>query len=77
MNTQDTPVNNFSQNIENLAYFEPVLKTLDDNFDFFFQEILKKIKFETQKLINSVQYQIRTYRPDFFLKKNKRTCSFI
>ena len=38
MNTQDTPVNNFSQNIDNLAYFEPVLKTLDDNFDFFFKK---------------------------------------
>ena len=31
-----TPVNNFSQNVENLAYFETVLKTLlDDNVDFF------------------------------------------
>ena len=29
-----TPVNNFSQNIENLAYYETVLKTLlDDNSD--------------------------------------------
>ena len=37
-----TAVHNSSQNIENLAYFENVLKTLlDDNF-IFFQEILKK-----------------------------------
>ena len=70
-----TPVNNSSQNIENLVYFETVLKILlDDNF--FFSRIIEKNTLKLQKLINA-KYQIRTHRQDFFLKKNKWTCSLV
>ena len=69
MNAQDeiilllSPVklNNHSQNIENLAYFENVLKTLlDDNFIFFSRNIEEE----------------RT-RARFVLKKNEQTFLFI
>ena len=57
MNAQDeiilllSPVNNHSQNIENLAYFETVLKTLlDEKFNSFFQEILKEKTLKTPKI---------------------------
>ena len=54
------PVNNFSQNIENLAYYETISKTiLDDNFDIFFKKYWKN-NLETSIIINA-QYQIRSH----------------
>ena len=49
---------------------------MDDNLDFSPWIMYWKKIFGLLKSINA-QYQIRTHRPDFFLKKNKRTCLFI
>ena len=71
-----TPLNNFCQNIENLAYFENVLKTLlDGNFDFFFKKYWKK-NLETSKINKSTIWN-KNAQARCFLKKNKQTCSFI